>query len=131
MLRFDFMASDFDPHFLILGDSGELGELASFLRTYSADAAPVDLTERFRSPAVTVSLLLAPAEANAQGLHQIGETAFKWGLLGWQASIIADGIEKLQADRSGSQLFELGSEGEIPLKVSHGEFTDDFLVSKR
>jgi hypothetical protein len=31
----------------------------------------------------------------------------------------------------GSDIFEIGNEGEIPVKVSRGEFTDDFLVSKR
>lgn len=131
MLRFDFMASDFNPHFLILGDGGELGRLASSLRTYSDDLAPVDLAKHFPDCATTVSLVLAPAEEAEQGLHRMGSASFRWGLLGWQALIIAEGIEKVRAERSGSQIFELGAEGEIPVKVSHGEFTDDFLVSKR
>jgi hypothetical protein len=33
--------------------------------------------------------------------------------------------------KSGSEILELGSEGEIPVKVSRGEFTDDFLVTRR
>lgn len=131
MLRFDFMASDFNPHLLILGDHAELAELASVLRGYAEGEEPVDLACRFPNPAATASLLLAPADEARQGVHHEEGTVFKWGLLGWQASVIADGIEKLNEDRSGSQVFELGAEGEIPLKVSHGEFTDDFLVTKR
>ena len=49
------------------------------------------------------------------------------------AERIAERIEVLsQKDiKSGSEILELGSEGEIPVKVSRGEFTDDFLVTRR
>lgn len=130
MLRFDFMASDFNPHFLILGDHAELAELASVLHAYANSEEPIDMTSRFPNPAATASLRLAPAEAERQGLHHEDGAKFCWGLLGWQATVIAKGIEKLNDNRSGSEVFELGAPGEIPLKVSHGEFTDDFLVSK-
>jgi hypothetical protein len=33
--------------------------------------------------------------------------------------------------KSGSEILEVGSEGEIPVKISRGEFTDDFLISRR
>ena len=58
--------------------------------------------------------------------------SFKWVLNAWQAGRIAERIDLLTpADhKSGSDLFEVGSEGEVPVKVSRGEFTDDYLVSK-
>jgi hypothetical protein len=33
--------------------------------------------------------------------------------------------------KSGSEILEVGSEGEIPVKISRGEFTDDFPISRR
>ena len=130
MLRFDFMASDFNEHFLVLGDVAELAEFATELRRFARDLAPLDLSARFPNPATTASLVLLPADGAQQGLHRLDDHVFQWSLQGWQAGAIADGIDKINAERSGSDIFQLGAEGEIPMKVSHGEFTDDFLVSK-
>lgn len=131
MLRFDHMASDFNEHFLILGSDAELSSLAGTLREYAANGEPVDLAERFANPGTSASLRLEPAEGHQQGLHLVEDGLFRWGLLGWQASIIADGIDKLNSDRSGSEIFQLGADGEIPVKISHGEYEDEFLVTKR
>jgi len=130
MLRFDFMSSDFNEHFLILGSCAELAELAGTLRRYADAPAPIELSACFPNPTTTAKVVLEPAEGNEQGLHVTGEKSFRWGLLGWQAAIIAAGIDKLNADRSGSEIFQLGAEGEIPVKVSHGEYEDEFLVTK-
>ncbi len=130
MLRFDHMASDFNEHFLILGSPSDLTELAGELRRYSDGMEPVDLSARFPNPTVRASLKLEPVDGPDQGLHKTGDETFRWSLQGWQAKLIADGIDKLNADRSGSEIFQLGADGEIPVKISHGEFTDDFLVSK-
>jgi hypothetical protein len=58
---------------------------------------------------------------------------FSWKLNDWQAVRIAERIETLVPTecKSGSDIIEVGSEGEIPVKVSRGEFTDDFLVARR
>jgi hypothetical protein len=60
------------------------------------------------------------------------ERGFRWLLNSWQAEKIAERIELLTRARqkSGSDIIELGVEGEIPVKVSLGEFTDDFLVQR-
>jgi hypothetical protein len=65
-------------------------------------------------------------------MRDLGGT-FSWKLNDWQAARIAERIDLLTPadNKSGSEIFEVGSEGEIPVKVSRGEFTDDFLVSKR
>jgi hypothetical protein len=57
---------------------------------------------------------------------------FCWTLNGWQAEKIAERIELLTPahQKSGSDIIELGVEGEIPVKISLGEFTDDFLVQR-
>jgi hypothetical protein len=56
-----------------------------------------------------------------------------WKLNSWQAIRIAERIELLTPsdNKSGSEILEVGSEGEIPVKVSRGEFTDDFLIDQR
>jgi len=131
MLRFDYMASDFNPQFLVLGDHADLAELAATLRRYASGSVPIDLSKCFPNPAMTASLILTPADAADQGLRQTSEASFRWGLASWQASVIADSIEALSGGTSGSEVFSLGAEGEIPVKVSKGEFTDDFLVTRR
>ena len=57
---------------------------------------------------------------------------FCWRLNSWQAEKIAERIELLTPahQKSGSDIIELGVEGEIPVKISLGEFTDDFLVQR-
>jgi hypothetical protein len=81
-----------------------------------------------------VKLTIIPQEGSAgnYGLKQDGPGSFRWGLNAWQASEIAARIELLipAHNKSGSEIFELGAEDEIPVKISLGEFTDDFLVRR-
>ena len=72
--------------------------------------------------------MLAPAD-DEFGMRELGGK-FIWKLNDWQAARIAERIELLtpQDNKSGSEILEVGSEGEIPVKVSRGEFTDDFLI---
>lgn len=131
MLRFNHMASDFHPLFLFLGEAGDLSALANVLRAFSADAKAVALDQMFPQGEHKVRLTLEPA-ADRFGLrHDAGEQ-YRWRLNAWQAGQLAERIDLLtpRARKSGSDIFELGDEGEIPVKVSLGEFTDDFLVRK-
>jgi hypothetical protein len=75
--------------------------------------------------------MLAPADGEF-GMRETGGK-FIWKLNGWQATQIAERIELLTPanNKSGSEMLEVGSEGEIPIKVSRGEFTDDFLIDRR
>ena len=43
---------------------------------------------------------------------------------------VADGGTLIQMSKMNA-IVEIGSDGEIPVKVSRGEFTDDFLISRR
>ncbi|WP_422934651.1 hypothetical protein [Sinomonas sp. P47F7] len=49
-----------------------------------------------------------------------------------QAGQVALRIEALTPEelKSGNDIVELGLEGEIPVKVSRGEFTDNFLTPR-
>jgi len=131
MLRYEFMPSDFNPMFLILGDGPDLTRLSAILRRFARDEAPICLSDHMPGFRPLTPLTIAPGAPDF-GLRSTGQD-FVWHLNAWQAENIADRIAALGAPeaKSGSDIFEIGSEGEIPVKVSRGEFTDDFLVSKR
>ena len=131
MLRYEFMPSDFNPMFLILGESADLEGLSGLLRRFARHPERIALGDHTPAFRPRTPLTIAPADAEF-GLRRIDQD-FIWHLNAWQAQNIADRIAALASrqTRSGSDIFEIGSEGEIPVKVSRGEFTDDFLVSKR
>ena len=134
MLRFDYMQSDFHPLFLFLGESEDLAALAGLLRAFAENPRPLNVGEHLVGSRSKVKLTVVPEEGSAgnYGLKPDGSGSFRWGLNAWQASEIASRIELLTPahNRSGSEIIELGAEDEIPVKISLGEFTDDFLVQR-
>ena len=133
MLRFDYLPSDFNPMFLFLGERQDLMTLARLLRSFAGSLRQIDVGQEITGAKSRATLRLVPIEGEGGdfGMKQEGG-AFRWGLNAWQAEKIAERIEALTpADqKSGSDIIELGVEGEIPVKVSLGEFTDDFLVQR-
>jgi hypothetical protein len=131
MLRYEYMPSDFHPLFLFLGEAADLAALARLLRRFAENPVPTAVAERIPGATSREPLVLTPAD-DGFGMRDLGGR-FAWKLTPWQAERIAERIELLsQKDtKSGSEILELGSEGEIPVKVSRGEFTDDFLVTRR
>ena len=132
MLRFEYMPSDFHPMFLFLGEGPDLAALAKLLRRFAEEPQTLAVAERIPGATSRDELVLAPVEDDEFGMRDLGGR-FAWKLTGWQAARIAERIELLtpKDNKSGSEILEIGSEGEIPVKVSRGEFTDDFLISKR
>jgi hypothetical protein len=131
MLRYEYMPSDFHPLFLFLGEGADLAALAKLLRRFAEHPEPIAVAERIPGATSRDALLLTPAE-NEFGMRDLGGR-FAWKLTGWQAEQIAERVELLthRDSKSGSEILEIGSEGEIPVKVSRGEFTDDFLITRR
>ncbi|WGS22443.1 MULTISPECIES: hypothetical protein [unclassified Bradyrhizobium] len=131
MLRFEYMPSDFHPLFLFLGEAADLTALAKLLRRFAQDPQAITVAERIPGAISRDELVLTPAD-DEFGMRDLGGR-FAWRLTGWQAERIAERIELLtpQDSKSGSEILEIGSEGEIPVKVSRGEFTDDFLITRR
>lgn len=130
MLRFDYMPSDFHPLFLFLGEAADLAALAGALKEFAAEPRELVLAERLPRALSRTALSLVPADSQ-YGMRLETGGAFRWNLNAWQAEQLAERIDALSdtAHKSGSDIFELGVEGEIPVKVSRGEFTDDFLVT--
>ena len=132
MLRFEYMPSDFHPVFLFLGEATDLTELAKLLRRFAEHPEALAVAEHIPGALSRNTLVLTPTQDGEFGMRDIGGR-FAWKLTDWQAARIAERIEllTLKESKSGSEILEIGSEGEIPVKVSRGEFTDDFLVSRR
>lgn len=133
MLRFDHLPSDFNPMFLFLGEKQDLVTLANLLRSFAGSPRLLDVGEQLRGSRSRTTLRLVPAEGDAANFGmQRDRDGFRWVLNGWQAQKIAERIELLTPahQKSGSDIIELGVDGEIPVKVSLGEFTDDFLVQR-
>jgi hypothetical protein len=128
MLRFDYMHSDFYPLFLFIGEGSDLAALAKLLRRFAESPEEAPVKDRIPGAESRILLTLAPADGES-GMRDLGGK-FSWKLDDWQALRIAERIETLTPTdkKSGSEILEVGSEGEIPVKVSRGEFTDDFLV---
>ena len=121
MLRIGFLPSDFNPMVLMLGEAEDLHRLAATLRRFAREPADVPL-ERSR-----ISL---SASAGPLGVHATGEAgAFLWRLDAAHAATFADQIDALAQPSllAGSEILACTTEEEIPVKVSRGEYTDDFL----
>jgi hypothetical protein len=131
MLRFEYMPSDFQPIFLFIGEGPDLADLAQLLRRFAENPHEIVVGDSIPNAKWSAPLTLAPADGEF-GMRDLGGR-FSWRLNDWQATRIAERIDLLTpaGHKSGSEIFEVGSEGEIPVKISRGEFTDDFLVSKR
>lgn len=134
MLRFGHAPSDFNPLFLFLGETPDLLALSRALRDFAAAPRAVDLVATLPGAHGNVAIELMPeeGEAGAYGVRPDSRGGFRWGLNAWQAEQVAARIERLAdpAEKSGSDIVELGIDGEIPVKLSRGEFTDDFLVKR-
>ena len=133
MLRFDHLPSDFNPLFLFLGEKQDLAALAGLLRRFARSPGQLDVGQQLAGSKSRTTLRLVPVEGDVGefGMRP-DQNGFRWGLNAWQAEKIAERIEMLTPthQKSGSDIIELGVEGEIPVKVSLGEFTDDFLVQR-
>jgi hypothetical protein len=123
VLRISFLPSDFNPMVLVLGEAEDLHRLAATLRNFARAPADAPL-ERSR-----ISLT---ASEGPLGIHPASEPgAFLWRLDAMHAEAFADRIDLLAqpSQLAGSEILECTNEEEIPVKVSRGECTEDFLRS--
>lgn len=121
MLRISFLPSDFNPMVLVLGEAEDLHRLAATLRKFA------------RAPSETPiehSWISLTASAGPLGIHPAGQSgAFLWRLDAAHAETFAAQVDSLAqpARLAGSEILECTTGEEIPVKVSRGEYTDDFL----
>jgi hypothetical protein len=131
MLRFRYMPSDYHPLILILGSGDDLRKLATLLRSFAKDEAEVRLESLdFCAPGKTK--LLLTTRATSQGVRPEADDGehFLWILDAETADEFAFAIDSITSNGqlSGSEVLECEQPGEIPVKVSHGEYMDEFLL---
>lgn len=131
MLRVGFLPSDFNPMVLMLGESEDLRCLAGVLRQFARGGGSVKLEELAfcRTPRTRITLLEAQGEAGLQRAPDDMDR-WLWRLDAARAAAFADQVEDLAAPSrvAGSELLLCGTADGIAVKVSRGEYTDDFLV---
>lgn len=133
MLRFSYLPSDFHPMLLLLGEAEDLRMLATLLRLTVASGEAKGLeTASFAAPSDTRVVLTAGK--GPLGLRPDAtagnEKSFRWIL---DADLVHEFAAKLEAlaasgRKAGSEELVADSPGETPVKVSRGEFTDEFLL---
>jgi hypothetical protein len=107
MLRIGFLPSDFNPMVLMLGEAEDrLGFCTAPRTTLTVTASP-----------------------GAPGIQALAQNDFVWRLDAERAGAFADQISQLAVPTraAGSEILECTTAEEIPVKVSRGEYTDDFL----
>jgi len=131
MLRVAFLPSDFNPMLLMLGEPEDLRALSFVLRRFAHEGGETWLDELPFCAARRTRVMLA-GDPGPVGLHPMPGTddAFVWRLDADRAVEFAEQIEALAVPPrlSGSELLESTTEEEIVVKVSRGEYTDDFLL---
>jgi hypothetical protein len=120
MLRIGFLPSDFNPMVLVLGEAEDLHRLAATLRRFAREPADAPLD---------ASCVRLTASEGQLGIHPAAPGAFLWRLDSAHAQSFADQVDSLAqpARLAGSEILECTTGEEIPVKVSRGEYTDDFL----
>lgn len=128
MLRIGYLPSDFNPMVLVLGEAEDLRLLAGVLRHFARDRADVALHQLgFCAAASAITLT---SSAGAPGVQPSGDNHFQWRVTAEQAADFAARINALATESrsAGSEYLECTTGEELPVKVSRGEYTDDFLL---
>jgi hypothetical protein len=133
MLRFSYLPSDFNPMLLMLGEAEDFRQLAALLRIVSRGNGPVAL-ERAPFCAPSDTAVRIALDGGPLGLTAVDFAAKRllWVLDRGASEATAELVAGLAASgrRAGSEVIEAApSAGGIAVKLSLGEFTDDFLVT--
>jgi hypothetical protein len=128
MLRIGFLPSDFNPMVLMLGEAEDLRLLVGVLRRFARELADVRLNQLgfCNTPGAAITVTASPGVA---GMQPAADDGFIWRLDTERAGAFADQIDRLALPSciAGSEILQCTTEEEIPVKVSRGEYTDDFL----
>jgi hypothetical protein len=130
MMRIGFLPSDFNPMILMLGEAEDCRALAGVLRQFARNGADVAFGDLRFCRVVRTGILLTAAPGPL-GIQQRDGHAFVWRLSVELAAGFAERLDDL-ADAglvAGSEELNCGTEDGIAVKVSRGEYTDDFLMA--
>lgn len=127
-MRIAFLPSDFNPMILMLGEAEDCRALGGVLRRFARDGQDVAFSDLGFCQIVGDGLLLTAAPGPA-GVQQCEDHDFIWRVPADLATQFADRLDDLAGPGrpAGSEALDCGTEDAIMVKVSRGEFTDDFL----
>jgi hypothetical protein len=128
MMRIGFLPSDFNPMILMLGEAEDCRALGGVFRRFARDGADVAFGDLGFCQIVGADVLLTAAHGPA-GVQQRDGHAFIWRIPSEMAAGFAERLDDL-ADPgriAGSEDLNCGIEDGIAVKVSRGEYTEDFL----
>jgi hypothetical protein len=128
MMRIGYVPSDFNPMILMLGEAEDCRALSGVLRRFARDGADVAFGELGFCQIVGMDVLLTAAPGPA-GVQRCQEHAFIWRVPQDLAAGFAERVEDLAEPgrAAGSENLDCGTQDSIAVKVSRGEYTDDFL----
>ena len=130
MLRIGYLPSDFNPMILMLGEAEDFRALSGVLRGFSRDTADNRVDQLgFCQPGNT--RLTLTASPGPPGVQAAADGGFVWRIDADRAAgfaILADGLAD-SGRLAGSELLACSIQEEIPVKLSRGEYTDDFLTT--
>jgi hypothetical protein len=130
VLRIGFLPSDYNPMVLMLGEIEDLRLLGGVLRRFAREQTDMRLDELGFCAAVRTAITVT-ASLGVPGIQPAADDAghFVWRLDAERANAFADLIDQLAVPSraAGSEILACMTEEEIPVKVSRGEYTDDFL----
>jgi hypothetical protein len=128
MMRIGFLPSDFNPMILMLGEAEDCRALGGVLRRFARDGTDVAFSGLGFCHVLGPDVLLTAAPGPA-GVQQCKESAFIWRIPSETAAEFAERLDDL-ADPgriAGSEALDCSTRDGITVKVSRGEYTDDFL----
>lgn len=134
MLRMSYMPSDFHPILLVLGQADELLVLADALETFSKQGERLLLNDAgVHSTDTRVELQETQQDSGEKlGLWPISPRSMElaWRLPRAYARIFSDEVANLanSGEPAGSTTLECDVLGEVRVKVSIGEWEDNYLT---
>lgn len=133
MLRIGFLPSDFNPMVLMLGEAEDFRALAGVLRYFARDPIDtrIDRLAFCAQGATPLTIALADRKTGISA-HPADPDGLLWQLHPDRAAAFAETVEDLASPGrpAGSEILACGIEEEIPVKISRGEYTEDFLTSR-
>lgn len=127
MMRIGFLPSDFNPMLLMLGEAEDCRALGGVLRRFAREGKDVAFRDLGFCRMAGTDLTLT-ASGGPLGVTP-GPHGFVWRVTGNLAEGFADRLDDLATPgrAAGSEEIGFGTEDGIAVKVSRGEYTDDFL----
>lgn len=129
MMRIGFLPSDFNPMILMLGEAEDCRALGGVFRRFARDGADVVFGDLGFCRMIGTDLRLT-ASAGPPGVEHHDGHAFILRVPPGTAAGFAEQLDDLAEPNrvAGSEILDCGTEDGIAVKVSRGEYTDDFLA---